>query len=192
MKRLAGTPNLRSWKGMKLTTYPGGGVRSALLPGAIHSGCGPPERGWSKPLETRASRSSTATVEKGHGSRGGTTVTLSAIAERRWWRRMRCTVFSVYSLRLRKQKQKASTNGRVKNHHRPPFRVYKGPGKIHPKLCPNPSRNSNSKVKLSFCSSNDSRTRNRRPANHPSHRINSLAGQATPLAGEAGDVSPPS
>jgi hypothetical protein len=27
------------------------------------------------------------TVEKGHGSRGGTTVTLSAIAERRGWRR---------------------------------------------------------------------------------------------------------
>jgi hypothetical protein len=30
-----------------------------------------------------------------------------------------------------------------------------------------------------------------RPANHPSHRINFVAGQATPLAGEAGDVSPP-
>jgi hypothetical protein len=30
-----------------------------------------------------------------------------------------------------------------------------------------------------------------RPANHPSRRINSVAGQATPLAGEAGDVSPP-
>jgi hypothetical protein len=43
-----------------------------------------------------------------------------------------------------------------------------------------------------FCSSNGSRTRNRRPANHPSHRINSLAGQATPPAGEAGAVSPPS
>jgi hypothetical protein len=34
-------------------------------------------------------------------------------------------------------------------------------------------------------------SRNDRPANHPSHRINSAAGQATPLAGEAGDVSPP-
>jgi hypothetical protein len=43
-----------------------------------------------------------------------------------------------------------------------------------------------------FCSSNGSRTRSRRPANHPSRRINSLAGQATPLAGEAGAVSPPS
>jgi hypothetical protein len=30
-----------------------------------------------------------------------------------------------------------------------------------------------------------------RPVNHPSRRINSAAGQATPLAGEAGDVSPP-
>jgi hypothetical protein len=48
MKRLAGTPNPRSWKGMKLTTYPGGGVGSASLAGAIHSGCGPPERGQSK------------------------------------------------------------------------------------------------------------------------------------------------
>jgi hypothetical protein len=30
-----------------------------------------------------------------------------------------------------------------------------------------------------------------RPANHPSCRINFAAGQATPLAGEAGNVSPP-
>jgi hypothetical protein len=37
-----------------------------------------------------------------------------------------------------------------------------------------------------------SRTRNRRPANRPSRRVNSLAGQAIPLAGEAGVVSPPS
>jgi hypothetical protein len=86
MKRLAGTPNPRSWKGMKLTMYPGGGVGSASL-GAIHSGCSPSERGRSKPSATRASRSSTTTVEEGHGSRGGTTVTLSAITERRWWRR---------------------------------------------------------------------------------------------------------
>jgi hypothetical protein len=47
--------------------------------------------------------------------------------------------FSVYSLRLRKQKQKASANDRVKTHYRPLFQVYKGPGEIHPKLCPNPS-----------------------------------------------------
>jgi hypothetical protein len=52
---------------------------------------------------------------------------------------MRCTVFYVYSLRLRKQKQKASTNGRVKNHHRPLFWVYKGPGEVHQILRSNPS-----------------------------------------------------
>jgi hypothetical protein len=52
---------------------------------------------------------------------------------------VRSFLFSVYSLELRKQKQKASANGRVKNHRRPLFRVYKGPGEIHPKLCPNPS-----------------------------------------------------
>jgi hypothetical protein len=34
-------------------------------------------------------------------------------------------------------------------------------------------------------------SRNDCPANHPSRRINFAAGQATPLAGEAGNVSPP-
>jgi hypothetical protein len=43
-----------------------------------------------------------------------------------------------------------------------------------------------------FRSSNGSRTRNGCPANHSSRRINSAAGQAAPLAGEAGDASPPS
>jgi hypothetical protein len=42
-----------------------------------------------------------------------------------------------------------------------------------------------------FRSSNGSRTRNGCPANHSSRRINSAAGQAAPLAGEAGDASPP-
>jgi hypothetical protein len=37
---------------------------------------------------------------------------------------------------------------------------------------------------------NGSRTHNGCPANHSSRRINSAAGQATPLAGEAGDASP--
>jgi hypothetical protein len=40
-------------------------------------------------------------------------------------------------------------------------------------------------------SSNGLRTHNGCPANHSSHRINSAIGQATPLAGEAGDASPP-
>jgi hypothetical protein len=42
-----------------------------------------------------------------------------------------------------------------------------------------------------FRSSNDSSMRNDRPTNRPSRRINSSAGQGTPLAGEAGVVSPP-
>jgi hypothetical protein len=41
-----------------------------------------------------------------------------------------------------------------------------------------------------FRSSNGSRTRNDCPVNHSSRRINSAAGQAAPLAGEAGDASP--
>jgi hypothetical protein len=51
---------------------------------------------------------------------------------------------------------------------------------------PLPRREDNAPV---FRPSNGSR--NDRPANHPSRRINFAAGQATPLAGEAGDVSPP-
>jgi hypothetical protein len=42
-----------------------------------------------------------------------------------------------------------------------------------------------------FHSSNGSRTHNGCPANHTSRRINSAAGQAAPLAGEAGNASPP-
>jgi hypothetical protein len=41
-----------------------------------------------------------------------------------------------------------------------------------------------------FCSSNGSRTRNGCPANYSPRRINSTAGQAAPLAGEASDASP--
>jgi hypothetical protein len=41
-----------------------------------------------------------------------------------------------------------------------------------------------------FHSSNGPRTRNGCPANHSPHRINSAAGQAAPLAGEASDASP--
>jgi hypothetical protein len=41
-----------------------------------------------------------------------------------------------------------------------------------------------------FRSSNGSRTHNGSPTNHSSRHINSAAGQATPLAGEAGDASP--
>jgi hypothetical protein len=41
-----------------------------------------------------------------------------------------------------------------------------------------------------FRSSNGSRTRNGCPTNHSPRRINFAAGQAAPLAGEAGDASP--
>jgi hypothetical protein len=41
-----------------------------------------------------------------------------------------------------------------------------------------------------FRSSNGSRTRNGCPANHSPRRINSAAGQAAPLAGEASDALP--
>jgi hypothetical protein len=51
---------------------------------------------------------------------------------------------------------------------------------------PLPRREDNAPV---FRSSNSSRTRNGRPASHSSRRINSAAGQAAPLAGEAGDAS---
>ena len=40
-----------------------------------------------------------------------------------------------------------------------------------------------------YRSSNGSRTRNGRPVNHSPRRINSAAGQAAPLAGEASDAS---
>jgi hypothetical protein len=59
-------------------------------------------------------------------------------------------LFSGCSLRLRKPKQKASANGRVKNHHRPLSRLYKGPGEIHRRLRSNPPRDSNSKGKRHF------------------------------------------
>jgi hypothetical protein len=40
MKTVAGTPNPRSWKQMKLTTYPSGGAGSRWPGGgAIHFGC---------------------------------------------------------------------------------------------------------------------------------------------------------
>jgi hypothetical protein len=87
MKRLAGTPNPRSWKETKLTMYPGGGDGAAPPTGGIHSGRCSSVRGRSKPSPTRSSRSLAVTVEKGHGSRGEMMVTRSAITERKGWRR---------------------------------------------------------------------------------------------------------
>jgi hypothetical protein len=88
--------------------FPGGGVGSASLPGANHSDYGPPERGRSKPSVIRACISSTVTVEKGHGSCGGMTVALSAIAERkRWERKGRGARFSLLCLLPQVAKTKA-------------------------------------------------------------------------------------
>jgi hypothetical protein len=47
----------------------------------------PTEERMEQTIGNKASRSSTITVEKGHGSRGGMTVALSAIAEQMRWRR---------------------------------------------------------------------------------------------------------
>jgi hypothetical protein len=53
---------------------------------------------------------------------------------------------------------------------------------------PLPQREDDASV---FRSLNGSRTHNGCPTNHSPRRINSAAGQAAPLAGEAGDASPP-
>jgi hypothetical protein len=59
-------------------------------------------------------------------------------------------LFPGYSLRLRKPEQKAGANGRVTNHCRPPFRVYKGPSENRSKLRPNSPRNSKLEGKAIF------------------------------------------
>jgi hypothetical protein len=74
-------------------------------------------------------------------------------------------LFSGYSLRLWKPKQKARTNSRVKNHRRPLSRIYKGPGEIHSTLRPNPPQNSNSKAKRPFL---ERLAHAQRPAREPS------------------------
>jgi hypothetical protein len=78
-------------------------------------------------------------------------------------------LFPCYSLRLRKPKQKASTNGRVKNHRRSLFLVYKGPGEIRSKLRPNSPRNSNSKAKRPFLERLEHAQRPPREPPVPSH-----------------------
>jgi hypothetical protein len=125
--------------------------RAAPLGGAIHSGSESPERGRSKPSTARASRSSTVTVEKGHGSRGETMVTRSAITKQKRWRRKGLGArfpFSGYSLGLRKPKWEASS--RVKNRHRSLSRIYKGPGETRSTLRPNPPRDSKLKARRPF------------------------------------------
>jgi hypothetical protein len=87
-------------------------------------------------------------VEKGHGSRGETTVTRSAITKQKRWRRSGQGArfsFSGYSLRLQKPKWEASS--RVKNRHWSLSRIYKGPGETRSTLRPNPPRDSKLKGK---------------------------------------------
>ena len=94
----------------------------------------PPRQRWRKATGRAAERRSPCQPSpNGGGGSGGDEV--------------RGFLFSGYSLRLRKPKKKASVNGKVKNHRRPLFWVYKGPGEIYSKLRPNSPRNSNSKVK---------------------------------------------
>ena len=154
MKRLTGTPNPRSWKGIKLTTYTpaaeSGQPRSRGHPLLLRPiGEGTEQTvgneglqilhsdGGERPRVARAERRSPCqpSLNEGGGGEGD---------------KVRGFLFSGYSLRLRKPKQKASTNGRVKNHRQPLFRVYKGPGKTRSTLRPNPPRSSNSKTKHPF------------------------------------------
>jgi hypothetical protein len=91
------------------------------------------------------------TVEKGHGSRGETMVTRSAITKQKMWRRKGLGArfpFSSYSLGLRKPKWEASS--RVKNYHRSLSRIYKGPGETRSTLRPNPLRDSKLKARCPF------------------------------------------
>jgi hypothetical protein len=83
------------------------------------------------------------TVEKGHGSRGETMVTRSAITKQKRWRRKVLGVrfpFSDFSLGLRKPKWEASS--RVENRHQSLSRIYKDPGETRSTLRPNPPRDS--------------------------------------------------
>jgi hypothetical protein len=106
--------------------------------GANHRRRGPPERPswrWREATDRAAERRSPCRPSPNEGDGGGGD-------------KVRGFLFSGYSIKLRKPKQKASN--RVKNHRWPLFRVYKGPSEIHSTLRPNPPRNSNSKAKRLF------------------------------------------
>jgi hypothetical protein len=69
MKRLAGAANPRSWKRMKLTTYPNCGLGSRLFEcGTIHAAGRPSSFAASWPAVTNSLNESLVTVERGHGS----------------------------------------------------------------------------------------------------------------------------
>jgi hypothetical protein len=130
------------------------------------------------------------TVEKGHGSRGGVMVTRSAITKQRRWRRkglggripfLWLNLSGRENLRKRQVAEQRTVTGLspeyIKTPARPVQRVARTRRGIQ-----NSKRNGRS--------SNGLRTRNGCPANHSPRRINSVAGQAAPLAGEASDASP--
>jgi hypothetical protein len=157
-KQLAGTPNPRSWKGMKLTTYPSGGEGTASL-GAIHSGCAPQERGRSRPSATRASRSFAMMVEEGHGLRGGQRSPYQPSPNGGGGGggdEVHGFLFPSYSLRLQKPEQKVGANGRVTNHCWPPSEYIKARARTVQNFARTRCEIQNSKVKRSFRSSNGS------------------------------------
>jgi hypothetical protein len=109
--------------------YPSGGDGAASPTGGIHSGRVSSERGRSKPSATRSSRSPAVTVEEGHGSRGETMVTRSAITEQKGWRRKGQGgrfPFLAKSLGLRKPKREAGSG--AKSHRQTLLQVYKDQG----------------------------------------------------------------
>jgi hypothetical protein len=71
MKTDAGTPNPRSWKQTKLTTYPSGGAGSRWARGgAIHSGYDRLVLGSSSPSSTNSSNLLSVTEEAAQSSAG--------------------------------------------------------------------------------------------------------------------------
>jgi hypothetical protein len=71
MKAVVGTPNPRSWKLIKLTTYPSGGAGSRWpAGGAIHSGRDWLVFGRSKPSSTSSSSLLSVTEEVAQSSVG--------------------------------------------------------------------------------------------------------------------------
>jgi hypothetical protein len=141
MKRPVGTPNPRSWKEMKLTTYPGGGDGATPPEGGIHSGRCPSVRGRSKPSSTSSSRSLAVTVENGHGSRGEMMVTRSAISKAEGMVAQgagRAVFLSSGQSLLGCENLKKETESGAKSRHRVLSRVYKDQGETVSSALPGP------------------------------------------------------
>jgi hypothetical protein len=91
------------------------------------------------------------------------------------------------SLGLQKPKRQAGSG--AKNCHQTLSRVFKVQGEAGSNVPPGPDAGFKN-AKRNSRSSNGSRTRSGRPANHSPRRINSAAGQAAFLAGKAGNAWP--